>query len=243
MKTLKNISVTQSTHSELSEVTSNYLSIINSHLSANPFLIKLVEYIQPKLENLRTALAAVRTNSLVEEVMQLDQARDYAFIVFRDMINAFEKTDDTKEKEAYELLYELLKKVGTTLNNEGYMEQSGRLETMFQEMDKDQYQLAIQSLGLVSRYKKVKKTEQQFKTAYTNRLEEDTKKNYPTIGEARAALTPLINDLIPTLRNVIRVADTNDTLGWVDLINEQTDTVMTQIAARRTRKENEQITE
>ncbi|GAA4276349.1 DUF6261 family protein [Aquimarina mytili] len=241
MKILRNLSVTKATHSELSEVTNNYLGIINTHLCDDAFLVAVANHIKPKLEKLRTALAAVRTNNLVDEVIALDQVRDHAFILFRDMIQAFEKTDDPQEKEAFTLLSELIEKVGTTLYTEGYLEQSGRLETLFQEMDKQEYQEALAILGLTPRYKKLKKSEQGFKAIYTDRLEEDTKKDYPTIGQARAELTPLINDLIPTLRNVIRVADQDTDLSWVALINEQTDTVMTQVAARRTRKEKTDV--
>ncbi|GAA4274533.1 DUF6261 family protein [Aquimarina gracilis] len=241
MQKIKNIALTKTTHSELSEVTSNYIAIVQKHLCDNTFIINITKVIQPKLEDLRSALAAVRTNSLIEEVTQLDQVRDDAFILFRDMIQAYEKTDEPEEKEAYTQLWNVIEKVGTTVYREGLLEQSGRLETLFQEMDKEAYQSALTVLGITNRYIKLKTAEQKFKVVYTERLEEDTKKNYPTINEARRALTPLVNDLIPTLRNVVLTTDPTTNPDWIALINEQTDTIMAQVAARRTRKENEEI--
>ncbi len=238
MQNIKNIGLTKTTHAELSELTSNYLSTIETQLPQNSFLMDIVAFIRPKLSNLYAALAAIRINSLVEEAFELDQIRDNAFIVFRDMIQAYEKTDDPKEQEAYKQLWAVIEKTGTRLYGEGYIEQSGRLKTLFSEMDKADKKAAIATLGIEQRYEKLKIAEQNFKKTYNERLEEDARKNYPTVKKSRAALTPLVNDLIPVLRYIVRTADKDTDLSWAALINEQTDKVMAQVAARRTRKEN-----
>ncbi len=238
MKKVKNIGLTRTTHAELSELTNNYLAIIETHLPENSFLMAIVALIKPKLHKLYAALAAIRINSLVEEAFHLDQIRDNAFIVFRDMIQAYEKTDIAEEQTAYKQLWAVIEKVGTRLYDEGYIEQSGRLKTLFQEMDKEDKKTAMATLGITQRYEKLKTAQQNFKEVYNERLEEDAQKNYPTISKSRAALSPLVKDLIPVLRYIARTADTDTDLSWVALINEQTDTIKAQIAARKTRKEN-----
>lgn len=96
------------------------------------------------------------------------------------------------------------------------------------------------TLGVTPRYMKLKEAEGAFEALYNERLEEDVKRKYPTLRGARAALSPLVADLIPTLRNIVRTADEGADLSWTGLINEQTERVMTQVAARRTRKSGEE---
>ncbi|MGB3467674.1 MAG: DUF6261 family protein, partial [Cyclobacteriaceae bacterium] len=165
--------------------------------------------------------------------------RDSAFIVFRDMISAFSKTDIVAEREAYNEIWPVIVKLGTTMYAEGYLEQSSRLKTLFRELEKPEKANAIEILGVSVRLEKLKMAEENFTSVYDSRMEEETKKDYPTIREARTELSPLINDLLPTLRMVASTSPENADLSWIDLINEQTSLVMTQIAARRTRKDNQ----
>ena len=236
MTEIKNVSQTQLTHTELAETADNYANIINIHLAGNAFLMTLLPVILLAIEKMRSALSAIRINSLVNQAFELDQIRDDRFVIFRDMVAAFEKTDVPEEREAYELLWPVFVKVGIRLYVQGYLEQSARLDVLFQEFDKPEYQAAMETLGVKGRYTNLKAAEHDFTTVYDSRLEEDTRKKYPTLREARLELSPLVADLIPTLRNVARTADEGADLSWIGLINEQTDRVMTQVAARRTRK-------
>ena len=240
MKEIKDLSVTRTTHAELAKVTQSYMTIITTHLANDPFLMAIAALMAPKLANLREALAAIRINSLVKEAFGLDEIRDDAFVVFRDLIHAFRKSNDDGEIWAYHQLWSVIEKVGITLYNKSYIEQSGRLETLFQEMDKADNLIAMNTLGVTARYETLKTAEANFKTIYNGKLDEDAKKNYPTIRGARAALSPLVSDLFPTLRNVVRTSKEGTNLDWAKLIDEQTEQVMIQIAARRTRKSNEE---
>lgn len=240
MTEIKNVSQTQLTHTELAETADNYLNIIKTHLAGSTFLMSLLPVILMAVEKMRSALGAIRANALVKQTFDLDQVRDNRFVMLRDMIAAFEKTDIPEEKEAYELLWPVFVKVGIRLYTKGYLEQSARLEVLFQEFDKPEYQAAMDTLGVKGRYANLKTAEEDFKAIYDDRLEEDTKINYPTLREARLELSPLVADLIPTLRNVARTAEEGADLSWMELINEQTDRVMTQVAARRTRKNTQE---
>ena len=167
--------------------------------------------------------------------------RDSAFIVFRNMIAAYEKSGVTEEKNAYNVLWPVIVKLGTTLYTEGYLEQTARLETLFREMAKPDKVNALNVLSLSDKLDRLKVADQKFNEVYDSKLEQDSKKNYPTIREARQELSPLINDLLPTLRMIALTSPEGTDLSWVDQINEQTDLVMTQIAARKTRKENQEL--
>lgn len=66
MTEMTDLSPSQLTHNELAETTNNYITILKAHLADNVFLVNLVAVILPALENMRSALSAIRTNNLVK---------------------------------------------------------------------------------------------------------------------------------------------------------------------------------
>ena len=238
MKKLRDLSVSLTTPAEFAGISAYYLKVIKKHLADNPMLIIIVLIIQNSLDKLTESMSAIRINKLIAETAKLDEVRDNAFITFRNMISAFKKSDVADEKKAHDELWPVIEKLGTTLYAEGYLEQSGRLDTLFQEMKKPEKVAALNILGITGRLDKLVQSESDFKIVYNEKMELETSNDYPTLKEARKELTPLINDLLPTLRMVVRAAPEGSDLKWVDLMNEQTDLVMTQVAARKTRKEN-----
>lgn len=243
MKKVKNLSASRTTHMELAAITDSYLKILSKYFPDHPFIIAIAGLLSGALVKLNEAMAAIRINKLIEEVFDLDQRRDSAFIMFRDLIFSFARTDVATEKAAYNEIWPVIERLGTTLYAEGYLEQSGRLKTLFQEMAKPKKAEALTVLGATERLAKLHTAEQNFLAIYESRLEEDAKKSYPTIRGARRELSPLINDLMPTLRMIARTTPEGIDLPWIDLINEQTDQVMKKIAARRTRRNNQQVSD
>lgn len=237
MKTLRDLSVSKTTHAEFAGISAYYLKVIKQYLSDNSMLMIIVVIIQNSLDKLIESMSAIRINKLIEETVRLDEVRDNAFITFRNMIRAFVKSDVPDEKKAYDELWPVIIKLGTTLYAEGYLEQSARLDTLFQEMKRPEKVAAISTLGITARLDKLVQAESDFKLVYNEKIALETSNDYPTLKEARTELTPLINDLLPTLRMAALAAPEGADLKWIDLMNEQTDLVMTQVAARKTRKE------
>ncbi len=237
-KQIKDLSISLTTHPELADITQQYVNILQSNLADHELIAKLIPLILAELAKLKEALTAIRINNLVEEAFELDTVRDDAFVMLRDLIYAYRKSNDESKQEAFLLLWNVIEKLGTTLYDDGYTEQSGKLAALFLEFDKKESVAAMNELNIYPFYEDLKTAEANFTSIYNQKLDKDTQKNYPTIKEARAGLSPMIKDLLPTLRTIVRTADQGAALNWVALINEQTDKVMTQIAARRTRKEN-----
>lgn len=240
MKKIKNLSASRTTHNELAGVSAYYIKILEKFFSDNPFIMAVILLIKNALNNLNDALSAIRINTLIKEAFDLDQVRDSAFIVFRNMIAAFERSTIAEEKAAHDKLWPVIVRLGTTLYNDGYLEQSARLKILYREMAKPDRVAALEVLSLTDKLDRLKAADEAFNLIYDSKLDQESKQAYPTIREARKELSPLINDLIPTLRMLVRTVPSDADLSWVDLINEQTDLVMANIAARKTRKDNQE---
>lgn len=240
MKRVNDLSVSRTTHGELAGIAAHIISIIKQYLSQYEFLLAIILIIGNSLEKFKQSMSAIRINKLIKENTRLDKIRDNAFITFRNMVIAFVKTNIPVEKKAYDVLWPVIDRLGTTLYNDGYLEQSSKLETLFQEMSKPDKVEAMEVLKITNRLDDLKIAEENFKKSYNERIELETSTDYPTIRDARKELMPLVNDLLSTLRLLAMIQPAGSDLKWVDLINEQIDMVMTQVAARKTRKENKE---
>ncbi|MFD2187822.1 DUF6261 family protein [Aquimarina celericrescens] len=153
-----------------------------------------------ELAKLKETLTAIHINRLVEEAFKLDTVRDDAFMMLRDLIYVYRKSKNESKQEAFLLLWNVIEKLGTTLYGDGYTEQLGKLAALFLEFDKKESIAAMNELNIYPFYEDLKTAEANFISVYNQKLDNDTQKNYSTIKETRAGLSPLIKDLLPTLR-------------------------------------------
>lgn len=151
------------------------------------------------LKHLNQAITIVLKNTLIDDVVAADVVRDDLYIVFRDLISAYKRRKTTEIRSAYEKLWNLIEKAGTTLYVLGYNEQSGKLAALFDELDQEEYQEAMKQLNIVSVYQELKQSPVDFQTIYDERLSQEADLNYPTLKEARARIIPHINSLLSVI--------------------------------------------
>lgn len=241
MSNLKDLSVTQATHAELVEATDFYNDTLETRFPESTFIMAIIAFTKPPLEKLKQALLALRSNALVKELGELDLLRDNAFIMFRDYISLYARSAVEAKKAAYDRIWPLIKKAGVGLWSLGDAEETGKLQSLFLELDKTERQADLQELNAITEfYAPLKTAEANFEALTANKLDDVAKENIPTIKASRTELEPLIRDLFPALRWLARTTEAANDLRWIDTMNEKTDLVMTQVAARRSRKDNEE---
>ena len=207
----------------------------------NAFILAIVVFLRPPLETLKQALLALRSNALVKELGELDLLRDNAFIMFREYIALFARSSVEAKKAAYDRIWPLIKKAGIGLWALGDAEETGKLLSLFPELDKPERQADLQELNAITEfYTPLKTAEANFEALTVNKLDDVARAKIPTIKASRAELEPLVRDLFPALRWVARTVEAANDLSWIDILNEKTDLVMTQVAARKSRKDNEE---
>ena len=225
---------------ELVETINNYLEIIPDGESSDSFLNVLQDLLKEDVSRLNDAITAVRINTLVNEVAELDAIRDDVFIGFKDMVDATKRRRDDALVAAHALVWPVIEKAGTTLYSLGYVAQSGRLEALFSELDKENYQAALATMGVSGIYEELKQAQQEFSEKYSNRLDADSIKTYPTMSEAKKKAVTHVNALIDAI-NVLEEVNSGTYTDLISRLNAITASIMSVARTRKTRSETEAI--
>ncbi|MEP5612318.1 MAG: DUF6261 family protein [Cyclobacteriaceae bacterium] len=223
---IKKLQVSYLRPAELTQTISNFLKAIDELDLEDPFIDRIVKLLEADNERLRQAITAVRINRLIDDVSEADALRDDLFIGFRDMLDACKRRKSNDILSAYQTVWPILEQAGTRLYSLGYTQQSGKMDAMFQELDKQENLDAIAALGLAELYTEMKEAQVAFSEIFNDRLDEDAKKSYPTLTDARKSAVPHVNALIQS----IRILEESDPEAHVDLVNKM-NAITTEIAS------------
>lgn len=226
---------------ELTETISRYLKAMDDVKLKDPFIKRIGGLLETDNETLNQAITAVRINRLIDDVSEADALRDDLFIGFRDMLDAYKRRKSDAISNAYQTVWPILEKAGTRLHALGYTAQSGKMEALFQELDKQENQEALTTLGLTDLYAELKDSQDDFAAIYNDRLDEDTKKNYPTLKDAKRKAIPHVNILIDAI-GILEETDTEAHQELVSKMNAIT-TEITSIALSRKSKGEQVLVE
>ncbi len=222
---------------ELTETVNAYLKSIEEAQLDNSFINRILGMLKDDLDNLNQAITAVRINKLVDDVAEADAIRDDLFIGFRDLVDAYKRRRNSALIDAYEKVWDVIARAGTRLYAHGYTEQSGKLEALFAELDKPEYQGALDMLNAHGIYNELKQAQSNFTSIYDQRLKAETEMNYPTLKEAKRKIVPHVNTLI----DAIGVLDETEPGKYTDLVenmNAITSQIVSSSRARKTRSES-----
>ncbi|MDW3192274.1 MAG: DUF6261 family protein [Cytophagales bacterium] len=223
---------------ELVETINSYLEIIPVTESSDAFLNVVTGLLREDVSRLSDAITAVRVNTLVNEVAELDAVRDDLFIGFRDMVDATKRRRDVALVQAHAAVWPVIEKAGTTLYALGYVAQSGRLEALFTELDKANHQTALATMGVNDIYTELKQAQQEFSEKYITRLDVDSQKTYPTMGEAKKKAVTHVNVLIDAI-NVLEEVNPGTYTDLIARFNVITASIMSVARTRKTRNESD----
>lgn len=237
---MKNLSSSLLLPAELAETSSAYLRVIEESGLDNSFVNGLTALVKEDLITLNKALTATRDNQLVDDVAKADAVRDDLFIGLRDLIDAYKRRLNPALLEAYEKLWPIIEKSGTTLYRLGYTEQSGKLEALFAELDLPEAQAALTALHATELYADLKQAQTDFVILYQQRLEVDIAQDYPTLREARGTLVPHLNSLLKALE-ILELTEPNVHTALLDKVDAITTAAMIPARARKTRSENQEV--
>ena len=222
---------------ELVETINSYLEILPEGESSDPFLSALKDLLKEDVSRLSDAITAVRVNTLVTEVAELDAVRDDLFIGFRDIVDATKRRRDSTLVNAHAQVWPVIEKAGTTLYAQGYVAQSGRLEALFAELDKENHQTALSTMGVSHIYSELKLAQQEFSEKYSTRLDVDSQKTYPTMGEAKKKAVKHVNVLLEAI-NVLEEINPGTYTDLIARFNVITASIMSVARTRKTRSES-----
>lgn len=223
---------------EESLTTSTRISeIIKQGLNEDAFANILLPKITNATAQLSEAIGRNKKQTYTQQLNVNDEARDKAFIGFRDYVKAFTHLPDpTKQSAAYQL-YEIISQVGWSLYGEGYVAESALLNALFTELDKGEHQQAIETIGALEWYQNLKESNATFESTYRLKVESEAERETTMVGEIKRDLAKFINPLIDYIYLNAELIEGNfsTVAGQLD---ELISSVMSIARARQTRKEN-----
>ena len=238
MKKLKKLSNTKLTNSELLQMAWFYFEILTRYFKGDAFAQMMSRLLNQNHQILKTAVAKTKINAAVEKVAELDGLRGDAFILFKNLIAAYEWSKKKEEKEAYLTLWAVIERLGTRLYTGGYVEQSGKLAMLINEMNKPERLAAMDLLGVRQKFEALEETEKQFAEAYKERLQIEANQEESTLKQSKREMISLLVEVHAAFNLYVRGMTADDNPEWVRLLNEQIEQMRSVIAARKTRKKN-----
>lgn len=239
---MKKLSIRHLQPAEILETATRYQTAIVDSTLDESFISRVITLLETDKINLQGAISAIRTNSYVDDVSDADDLRDDLYVSFRDMVAAYKRRKGDTMKNAYQAVWPILEQAGTQLYRLGYTQQSGQMQALFTELDKAAAQDAITTLGLLDLYSELKQSQEDFVAVYTDRLEEDAQKNYPTLREARSKILPHLNILISAM-GILLESEPETWQTVADQFNAITTEMMSIASNRKTRKQEDQESE
>lgn len=191
---------------DIVETVEKYLTIVAPLSASEPFIGKVTDLMQHSSDQLRKALDSVHLSQFVSKIAELHAVRDDLFIGFREMIDSHKRRRNNVLIEAYEKIWEVIEASGTELFMLSYAEQSKAMKVMFRTLDLPDNQQALKTLHADEIYMELKNAQVDFDAVYDGELDEETKENYPSVGEAKGQLLPLINSLFDAI-NILRLTE------------------------------------
>ena len=224
---------------ELLETILKYISALELSGIAHTFIASIIQLLKTDVENLKKVIIAVRQNRQVERVSEADALRDDLFIGFRDSVDAFKRRRDEKLVEAYGTIWPIIEKAGTTLYALGYTVQSGKMEALISDLDKQENQKELKTLRVLDLYNEMKEAQKKFTDIYDARLDEEAQRDFPTLNDTKKKIVPHVNALLNTME-IIHELEPGMHQELIDKLNIITTEVMSSATSRRTREDREE---
>jgi hypothetical protein len=237
---MKNLSIYLLNPEEIFTLLKRLIVILRATLSNDSFIGRVL----PSLEILETKLSGIvgriLNNEFTKKLAESDDARDQAFIGFRDYCKACLNHNDSVIQEAAAKLVSLLERYGWTLYNEGYTVQSGKLNSLIEELSEADYQAAITTINGGIWFDTIRNAQSAFEAINKLKEEKEAEKNVPAIAEVRKET---VKYLQPVLSYIELLAEL-DSEAYSEVEKELTEIINGMMAiarARQTRKANETV--
>jgi hypothetical protein len=169
------------------------------------FLSIILEKVKSLQMDLSDALSYQKKSEYTATLTALDEARDKAFIRFRDYIKVNTLMSDSTLSEAASLILEKIQERGVSLHRFALIKQSAQSDILFKELDKlkDTLDQIKDAGGLLA---DLKKAQADFEQVYSEKAAAESKKILFNTNEIK-------NEICYYLNGVISYLDINQNIG------------------------------
>lgn len=210
----------------------------------NPEELKLTaqtEAFEKALKNYDDVLVLERGNTLSEKINQADLDRDLALRSLLSVIRNYTSFPNPEKADAANQLLRQIEKYGKRIDKLPYLQESGVLNNLLQDLELKENADAIKTLQLDDWVKVLKESNARFDELFMSRETDNSTKASGQVKEARQALQEEFERLVTVINGYELVYGTGVYGTLVDKINEAIDYAQQQAARRSVRtKEKEE---
>lgn len=218
-------------------VSTKIKEIVMENLSADEFCAKLLPLIISTNAKLSKAIGRNTSQSFTLKLSVVDDEQDVAFIGFRDYVKAFTNNPDPAKQEAANKLLDVIKTIGWSIWNEGYVNESALLKVLFAELDKEENITAMTTINVTDWYNHLKTKHAAFEAVGQQKIAAEAEKDTPLTSSTKKELAKYINPLLGYIELLADMEDGVYTLA-ANKLDEAITEVMTIARSRQTRKNN-----
>ena len=239
---MNNLSFYMLSAEESLTVSSKIKEIITEGLNGDEFCGKVLPLVNNTNSKLSEAIGSSTIQSFTVKLSAADDEQDGAFIGFRDYVKAFTNNPDKEKQAAANKLLEVIKIIGWSLWNEGYIKESALLKVLFKELEKDENIKAMNTINVMDWYDHLKVKHSAFEAVDQQKITAEAEKDTPLISCTKKELTKYINPLLGYIE-LLAETDKGDYALVAAKLDEAIAGVMTIARSRQTRKENDSTEE
>ena len=232
------------TNTELPAVSERISDAVGRALPENTHVQQLLSVLAADIENLEAALSRRRISSFTEQISQLDEARDDAFIGLRDYAKASTRRSNQQVADAATVILEMIQERGVNLHRLGYSDQTTELNILFDNLSTTEAEQTLAQMNGTSWFEDLQTAQANFEAAMRERANVESQENPPRLGPARTRLQRRLDAVLLTVEVLHDYAQTQSdeeslkrAKDLIAEINELINSAMVIARARKSRDE------
>lgn len=179
-----------------------------------------------RLDKFDEALILIRGSELTPELEDLDAKRDAAFVSLVNQLRALMKSPVDELSGAATTLYRLIERYGKDIHRQAYMQESGHLINLLQDLANSPYAALVETAGVQKSVDILKTTNETFDHTYADRLSEAVNKNKNLAKTER-------RNLQTCFENLCQLIDSGLTWTGEAIYQQMTDVINTHVENAR----------
>ncbi len=205
--------------------------------SGDEFVVTLCSNIDTGNRDLAKGLGKSLNSNFTPLLLLQDQARDNAFIGFRDYASSYSHSSDNVMAIAGLNLTAIIETTGNSIHSMGYAVETAKLNTLIANFGTPAALRDMETIGATKWYNELKTSQDAFETIYKTKIDTESAIDLPLIKESRGRITKFLRALL----NYIEISGEMDSKIFGP-INDKIDEIIIEITAiaraRQTRKGN-----
>lgn len=234
---MKNLPTSILSSAELNTIAGRIVDVSLKALADNPYVVTICTLIGKSNSDLSKSLGRTLISDYTSQLFIKDQARDNAFIGFRDFISALTHSNNEGKKAAAIILASIFETVGNTIYALGYAVETSKMNSLILNLKTPSAQQAIETIGASDWFEQLSTTQEAFENLNKTKTEANAAIDYLKVRDSRVIIAKYLQALL----NYIGTNSDLDGAKYQpvkDKINVLITNAVTIARARSTRKAN-----